>query len=249
MYLSGANSRSSFSGQNCSSLSSKQMREKAVLYSQYGACFVRGMKAMQKRIMVVLFLLVLATPALSQRVADFPFDSVTSVVSPDGRFEIQGQHCTAETVETCERKIWVVDRSTNDRSLLFEYNRTVRIGWAPAGNKLFLDNEQASNESFSYVYFLPSAKRLDIGAMIDKAYPRDRRFEADSHHYVNGIRWVSSRELMVKRFGHFDHPVRGGNGFTVCYLVRTSGAVKRLNYIHSDMQSEGANCAAQSRTR
>jgi hypothetical protein len=183
------------------------------------------MKTLAIHLAVVLS--ILAASSHAQRFADFPF-GMSSSPSPGGRFSIEAGACSPANLDQCDRRLWLVDHRTNRRELLIEFPRTVRIGWAPTDNAFYLNDDEGSNISEAYLYDPLKSARRDLGDLIDAKFPADKRFEEASHHYFNGVRWLSPNALIVKRFGHFDHPVGGGNEFTVCYLVRISGTVRRL---------------------
>jgi hypothetical protein len=185
------------------------------------------MKENRLALLLILFLVSSYVHA-QKRFADFPFDQKTT--SPDGRFALVNKGCetvphTSKGATECDRKLWLVDQRTKNRKLLLEIERNVRVGWAPQGSIFFLNDNLGSNVSEAYVYFPGAGPRLDLGKLIDEHAPQDRRFEG-GHHYFRGVRWLNTQTLIVKRFGHLDK--EGGPGFTVCYLVNTTGHVTRL---------------------
>jgi hypothetical protein len=58
---------------------------------------------------------------------------------------------------------------------------------------------------------------------------------------VNGVRWIGIDTILVRRYGHFDREVPGGNQFAICYEVSTAGGVKRL----FETRLESSSCQAQ----
>lgn len=188
-----------------------------------------------KRWAVLVFLLSASIQGHSQsRFANFPF--ARRSISPDGGFTLESRNCVNHDCKDIDRKLWLINNKTNDRKLLLEIERDVRIGWAPAGSAFFLNDNLGSNVAEAYLYFPSEDRRVDIGALIDQKIASDRRFETDSHHYFNALYWVDGTSFLVKQFGHFD--TEGGHGFTVCYRVNVSGEVQRL----SQSGYEGSLC-------
>ncbi len=112
--------------------------------------------------------------------------------------------------------------------------RTVQIGWAPTGSAFFLNDDFVSDESCAYLYLPAEDRHFDIGALLDEKFPQDRRFEENSHDYIDGVRWISADTIVVRRYGHFDQYVPGGNQFSVCYTVSTTGKAIRLSETHQE---------------
>jgi hypothetical protein len=193
----------------------------------------------QLRLLALLTLVLFFTIAgHAQGFADFPFGD-SSTTSPDKRFTLEAGHCDSKLPDACERKLWLVDNQTHERRIFLEFPRCVRIAWAPVGNAVLVNDDESSSDAEAYLYLPGRRVHFDLGKLIDGKFPADRRFERDSHHYVNGIRWVSPDAFIVRRFGHFDR--RDGGEFSVCYRVSTSGSVTRLK----ETQSEESNCAGQ----
>ena len=184
------------------------------------------------RSLVVVLITLSANLSAQTRFANFPFAGHST--SPDGRFSLTSQ-CTAHTCEDRDRKLWLVDHRTRSRKMLLEIERNVRTGWSPVGHTFFLNDNLGCNIAEAYLYFPPQDHRLDLKEIIDSKFPDDRRFENDSHHYVNALYWVNQNSVLVKRFGHFD--TAGAAGFTVCYRVSTSGGVARISVSHNEDDS------------
>ncbi len=126
----------------------------------------------------------------------------------------------------------------HSRKLLVDLQRTALIGWVDSGSAFFMNDDFSSNESNAYLYFPAEGRNVDIGALLDQKFPQDRHYEENSHHYINVIRWISTDTILVKRYGHFDTYVSGGNEFAICYLVKTEGEVKRL----LETKKESSSC-------
>ncbi len=195
---------------------------------------------MLKLIRYTLIVLFLSCPWVfgQSPFADFPIGD-GSRVSPDKSFRLNMNDCQPNS--ECDRRLWLVNNSTRQQKLLMDVVRTVRIGWAPAGSAFFLNDDFASNEASAYLYFPAQNRHLDIGALLDKKFPKDRHFEKNSHHYINGLRWINKDEIIVRRNGHFDRYVPGGNEFAVCYSISTAGKVIRL----SETRQENSPCQTE----
>ncbi|HVP63317.1 MAG TPA: hypothetical protein VMT82_00390 [candidate division Zixibacteria bacterium] len=183
---------------------------------------------------LIVFVWSVSSFAFAQKVADFPCKAA-STTSSDGRFIIEAPPCGSDA-NSWDRRIWLKDQETGERRLLLEFSRDVRIGWAPKGNYFFLNENASSSDAEAYVYIPTEDRRLDLINWIDDAFPRDRRFEHDSHHYVNVIRWNDANTVVVRRTGHFD--LADAGAFTVCYVVGLDVTVKRIDSTYS----EGSNC-------
>jgi hypothetical protein len=176
------------------------------------------------------------TGALSQsRFADFPFGENNST-SPDGTFTLKTEDCQLNPIK-CDRRLWMVNNRTLSRKLLIDVQGTARVGWAPSGSAFFLNDDFASDMSGVHLYFPAEDRHFDLGALLDQKFPQDRHFEDGSHHYINGVRWIDADTVLVKRFGHFDRYVPGGNEFAVCYEVSKAGGIKRLFETHKESSS------------
>ena len=184
---------------------------------------------------LLILVLSLSNLAFAQKFADFPCKT-SSTTSPDGRFTIEGEPCASDA-NTFDRRIWLKDQQTGERRLLLEFERNVRVGWAPKGNLFFVNDSGGSSESEAYVYIPTEDRRIDLIHWIDEAFPRDRRFEHDSHHYLDVVRWRDANTMVVRRTGHFD--LADAGAFTVCYLVGLDVTVKRTDSTYL----EGSDCS------
>ncbi|MGO9563711.1 MAG: hypothetical protein ACLPPV_13750 [Candidatus Korobacteraceae bacterium] len=189
---------------------------------------------MERWAILVILLLASIRGHSQTRFANFPFAKRS--ISPDGRFTLVNRNCINRDCKDIDRKLWLINNKTNDRKLLIEIERNVRIGWAPVGNTFFLNDNLGSNVAEAYLYFPAEDRRVNIGESIDQKIPSDRHFENDSHHYFNALYWINGTSFLVKRFGHLD--TEGAQGFTVCYRVNISGEVQRL----SQSGYEGTPC-------
>lgn len=186
----------------------------------------------QMRCLLPVFFFSMTAVLGQSRFAEFPFGEKSST-SPDGSFTLNTEGCRPNPIK-CDRRLWLVNNRTLGRKLLIDVRRTARVGWAPSGSAFFVNDDFASNVSSAYLYFPAEDRHFDLGALLDRKFPQDRHFEDDSHHYVNGVRWIGADTIIVGRYGHFDREVSGGNEFAVCYEVSTAGEVKRLFETHQE---------------
>jgi hypothetical protein len=180
---------------------------------------------------LLIFVLSVCSFAFAQKFADFPCKT-SSTTSPDGRFTVEAPPCGPDA----DRRIFLKDQQTGERRLFLEFERNVRIGWAPKGNFFFVNDDAGSDQSDAYVYVPTEDRRLDLINWIDDAFPSDRRFERDSHHYIDVVRWRDANTVVVRRTGHFD--LADAGAFTVCYVVGLDVTVKRTDSTYV----EGSNC-------
>jgi hypothetical protein len=158
------------------------------------------------------------------RVLQLPYGSRTELASPDRRFVLYGlpyQHGVREGPE-----LWIRNRRTGERRLLLQVSGTARAEWAPDGSAFYIADRLASDSALSYVYDADGRKPLDVRDILLKADPRLQPF-ATGHVYVNTVKWLDSRTLLVSWFGHTDDaPVRC---FQFRYKVDRTGKVRKLS--------------------
>ncbi|MFZ0980078.1 MAG: hypothetical protein WAN23_11825 [Candidatus Acidiferrales bacterium] len=184
---------------------------------------------------VVLFQRVPAAEAqakpLQQMVVQLPQGALTRIPSPHGMWTL-----VFECPNDCsERKLWLESNASRARKLVGSYDRSLSVSWAPDGRSFFVDDEYGSNGTLSYVYDPITLKATDLATLIAANDAQETQFLKAGHSYLRATRWLSSHELLVVLYGHFDEgPPRG---FTIQYRVDLKGQVKKL-WQHSEEESQ-----------
>lgn len=159
----------------------------------------------------------------TQEVVSLPKGAITRLASPNGKWTL-----VFECPNDCaERKLWIEDSSSRARRLVKEYDRDLDISWAPDGRSFFVNDNSGSNGALCYVYNPVDLKETDLTAAVTSGDAAAKKFLEAGHAYLNAKRWISSRELLVALWGHFDDPP--ARGFTILYRVNLAGGIQKLS--------------------
>ncbi len=154
--------------------------------------------------------------AAQSRVVELPNGPLTRIPAPNRRWTL-----VFECPDNCrERDLWIED-SSHARRLVNKYERSLAVGWAPDGERFFVNDDFGSNGSECFVIDPIMLKSTDIGTLISRHSVEAVQFLKAGHSYVRAKHWISSHELLVAVFGHFDEaPPRGvPAAFTAEYKV------------------------------
>src|SRR5208283_339214 len=144
--------------------------------------------------------------AVRAGVVELPRGPITRIPSPDRHWTLIFE-CPDLSKE---RKLWVEDSSSHARKLVKEYERSLAIAWAPDSERFFVNDDYGSNGSLSYVIEPATLKTIDLRAIIVGSDAKATQFLGAGHSYLRSKQWLSSHELLVAMFGHFDgSPARG----------------------------------------
>ena len=156
---------------------------------------------------------------------DLPFGSVVRRSSPDGSkvlFLVPYRSGVND-----EPQLWVEDTRTHRRQMLMNIARTLSAAWNADGSAFYVQDNENSDDSFSYIYDAKTLKRLDLGERILASDPGARRF-TEGHFYFDVDRWEGLGQVIVRLHGHTDQPPP-----VVCfdlrYRVTLAGAVAKLS--------------------
>jgi hypothetical protein len=129
------------------------------------------------------------------------------------------------------RKLWIVDNSSQAKKLVKDYDRSLAIAWAPDGRRFFVDDAYGSSGSGSYVIDATTLKITDLAVIIANNVADSTQFFNSGHSYFQAERWISSHELLVVLFGHFDetHPSRLPRSFSIKYRVDLNGSAMTIS--------------------
>lgn len=168
---------------------------------------------------------------LQRKVVQLPQGALTRIPSPHGTWTL-----VFECPNDCsERRLWLENSSTRSRKLVGKYDRSLSVSWAPDGRAFFVDDEYGSNGTLSYVYDPTTLKATDLATLIATGDAQETQFLKAGHSYLRAKRWLSSHEVLVVLYGHFDEgPPRG---FTIQYRVDLNGQVNKL-WQHSEEESQ-----------
>jgi len=151
--------------------------------------------------------------------------ALSRIPSPDGRWTL-----IFECPKDCgERRLSIEDSGSHTRRLIGEYERSLSVSWAPDGHLFFVNDAHASNETLSYVYDPLTLKVTDLAKLLVAGDPSAAQFLGVGHSYLQVRRWVSSRELLLVLFGHFDEPPL--SGFTLLYRIALDGHVHKISQL------------------
>ena len=153
-----------------------------------------------------------------------PSGSSERRISPDGSKVLYGVPARKGSNEPPQ--LWLEDRSTHQRTKLFDILRNLSAGWSPDGRAFYVNDNNGSDVEDAYLYNARTLERFNVGAYIQAADPEGRRF-ANGHVYYEVQRWLGPEEVLVRFFGHTDEaPVLD---FDFRYRVSRNGEVKRLS--------------------
>jgi len=158
-----------------------------------------------------------------RQVIDLPQGDVTRIPSPDRKWTLVFEcpnHCA-------ERRLWIEDGKSHTRRLVGEYERDLSVSWAPNSKSFFVDDEYGSNGTLAYIYDADNLKKTELAMLLEAADPKTTGLLKAGHSYLKAKRWLSSQDLLVILYGHFDehHP----RAFTVLYRVDRDGRVVKLS--------------------
>lgn len=186
-----------------------------------------------RRAALATLLIMLASMAWGQRKAPYrnvvvlPRGRITRIPSPDRQWVLIFECPDAGD----PRKLWIENRQSHSRRIVNEYERSLAIGWAPNSKRFFVEDAFASNESQSYVIEPATLKTIDLSTIITDSDREAGQYLKAGHSYLAAKRWLSSHELRVTLFGHFDGDAPPGvlSNFTIRYNVDLSGKARKLS--------------------
>jgi succinate dehydrogenase / fumarate reductase cytochrome b subunit len=113
------------------------------------------------------------------------------------------------------------------RRTIFEYPRTIEMGWAPDGEHFFVNNEEGSNITELDVFDRKGKSSDVLDEKILKANPHLYELaRRGSHMYFSAKKWIDAGTLEVEVSGHSDDaPIEE---FDVRFRVTLEGMVTRL---------------------
>ena len=104
-----------------------------------------------------------------------------------------------------EKYVWLEGADGRNRRLVKQYGRSLSLGWAPDSNTFFVNDAWASDREDCEIVDPRSLKTIDVAKLLaDK--PDDLRYLVAGHRYIVAERWIDSKTLLVKLYGHFNDP-------------------------------------------
>ena len=127
---------------------------------------------------------------------DLPTDKVESIPSPNGRWVL-----VATPSET--RTVTLVDKESQKRALIKEYDRSLQIGWSPDSSAFFLNDAYASNLEDAYVYFIAFGKPVLLNDYV-LGHDSEAKSVAKKvdHAYFQVGNWTNAGTLLLEYCGH-----------------------------------------------
>jgi hypothetical protein len=196
-----------------------------------------------RRALVGTVLVVLRVgPAWAQREAPhpavvvLPSGSVTRIPSPDRHWVLIFECPDFNEKAYQERKLWIEDSRSHSRRLVKEYERSAAISWTPDSQRFFVEDAFGSNGSLSYVIEPATLKTTDLSSIIASSDGEAEQYLKAGHSYLAAKRWLSSHELRVILFGHFDGDASPSvlSSFTIRYNVDISGRARRISKLSTE---------------
>jgi hypothetical protein len=187
------------------------------------------------RILSTLLLLVISTAAQTiaktELAADVPCVPLTDLSSPDQQWTLLSRNY----------RLLIQNNRTRNRQFLrlrsgilecvsLSGNSCggIQVGWSPDSGSFFLNDEQASDRTSSYVFTPATGQAMNLADLLSRHDPQSVRWLRAGHSYVYARRWLNPKELLVNVAGHFDEPA--AKEFEIQYRVNVaSGSVARLS--------------------
>ena len=175
--------------------------------------------------LIALLLIPLAFASNAQQIASTPVFELpgptTRLPSPDKKwtlvFEARGE----------QRRLWIEDNASHARKLVHVLTRSAGVSWAPDGRSFFLNDELGSDGADCYVIDASTLKETNVASLLVAHFTTTLADYFDAGHvYVEGIRWLTSRVLLVRLTGHLDRPPQ--RAFTFRFEVDLNGAVRKV---------------------
>ncbi len=146
-----------------------------------------------------------------------PQRKTVSIPSPNGRWNLVATPVRSES----DRQLFLVNRSSGERSLIKTYQRDLTVGWGPDSHAFFLNDGLGSNIEEAYIHWISKDQPLLLDDLILRSDPEARALNAD-HTYFHVYRWRNAHSVDVEYCGHTSEtPVRQ---FYFLYRVDLSGS-------------------------
>jgi hypothetical protein len=147
---------------------------------------------------------------------------ITRIPSPDQKWTLIFEMANWEST----RKLWIQKKTSNERKLVRDFERSLDISWSPDSSHFFVNDASGSSETNCYVYDPETLDAIDVTRLLGANSKIVRSFEAD-HFYVEATRWVNSSELLITLTGYLSStpPKPGLDG---AYRVNLNGSVRTL---------------------
>ena len=170
----------------------------------------------------------------ANRTLDLPWGPVKKLTSPDGSYILYG--VPYQSGITSGPQLWIEDARKKTRKKLLSIGGTLRAAWSPDSAAFYVVDRLASDSTLSYIYEMPTLKRLDIAEHIFNADQEANRF-ARGHVYVEAEGWTDKKTVQVHFHGHTDESEIACFDFR--YLVNRTGVVTRLSRHITAVTSQG----------
>ena len=151
--------------------------------------------------MKALLLVALLSTAASSFAAGFAFPSSARCLSPDGRWELKAR--PPRHPERNAGHLLVLKKVRGPTVRLQRFDRSCEVLWSPDSARIAVTDWQASDMSDVLIY---SVARPTHGQSVARLLPKGAipTEEREGHGYFEASKWLDSRRLQIKVWGHRD---------------------------------------------
>jgi len=138
----------------------------------------------------------------SKPLPTFPSGPQATLPSPDRRYELQ--NVDSDTQEPAH-SIFLLDRKTGQRTLLYQYGRWVNVLWSPSSSAIVVNDFFGSDDSTSVLILVsPRLKRLNLWKLLLKSKAVTSKMRRDFQGYPVfkcAVGWFSADRLVFRVAG------------------------------------------------
>jgi hypothetical protein len=151
---------------------------------------------------------------------EIPFGRGTQLRSPGGSYIL------VERGQAPNPSLWLRDSRSGREKLILNVASTASAGWSRDGAAFYVQDDESSDSTLSYIYEAATARRMDIRERVLATYPDVKTFAA-GHAYFKVRHWVDSQNVLISFEGHTDRaPVIC---FSIGYTVSRGGRVTEVS--------------------
>jgi hypothetical protein len=158
----------------------------------------------------------------SGSVLELPSDITKKLLSADGSYVLYG--VPYQSGINSGPQLWIEETSNGDRKMLHSVGSTLSAAWSHDGTAFYVDDHLASDSTRSYLYEMPSLRRLDVANQITD---NEASRLAKGHVYFEVEHWEGNDSVQVHLHGHTDE--NRVNCFDFRYVVTRLGEVKKIS--------------------
>ncbi len=175
--------------------------------------------------LVILFVFAESMSAYATGVS-FPGKSADTCVSPNQKWCIR---CESQEQDSGEyvHQLFLNRVGQSDKVSIWESGRSCDTLWSDDSQHIAVTDWSGSNVAGIFLVDVQSPSRaveLDVKNIRDIA----QKAELAGHVYYEAVKWESSRQLLIRVFGHTDELNSSGHGFTYYLSVNISSGLGKL---------------------